>query len=158
EYANGAWTSLGGVLNADAVQGSAQRVSLGVYNGRPVAAWGEINLDALRQVYVKQWTGSSWTLLAGSGGPPDTAAPTPPPSSSAVAISSSQINVTWGAATDLVGVTGYFVYRGGVQIADVTSKRSYSDTGLAPNTLYSYTIAAHDAAGNRSTLTSPVTA
>jgi hypothetical protein len=158
EYANGAWTSLGGLLNADPVQGSAQRVSLGIFNGRPVAAWGEINLGAQRQIYVKQWTGSGWSQLAGAGGPPDTVAPTVPATPSATPASSNQINIAWGPSTDLVGVTGYFVYRGGVQIADVTWQRSYSDTGLAPSTSYSYTIAAHDAAGNRSNPTQPVSA
>jgi|GEM_PF-1015829 len=79
-------------------------------------------------------------------------ADTTPPSIStgltATAISSSQINLSWIASTDNVGVAGYRVYRGGVEIASVTSGTSYQNTGLAPSTTYSYTVAAYDAAGN----------
>lgn len=66
KYAGGTWTALGSSLNADALQGSAERVSLAVLNGQPVAAWGEVKPGTLRQIYVKQWNGSSWTLLAGA--------------------------------------------------------------------------------------------
>src|SRR3989344_1829192 len=42
---------------------------------------------------------------------PDTTAPTTPTNLSATAVSSSQINLSWTASTDNVGVTGYNVYR-----------------------------------------------
>ena len=86
-------------------------------------------------------------LYAYTGGPPDTQAPTTPTNLSASVVSSSQINLSWTASTDNVGVTGYRVYRGGTQITTVTGT-SYSDTGLSPSTTYSYTIAAVDGAGN----------
>ena len=66
---------------------------------------------------------------------------------SASAVSSSQINLSWNAATDNVGVTGYRVYRGGSQIA-TTAAASFSNTGLNASTAYSYKVAAIDAAGN----------
>ena len=65
---------------------------------------------------------------------------------SAQAASSSQINLTWNASTDNVGVTGYRIFRGGTQIA-TTAGTSYSNTGLSASTAYSYTVAAYDAAG-----------
>jgi chitodextrinase len=77
----------------------------------------------------------------------DTQAPTIPANLSATAVSSSQINLTWTASTDNVGVTGYRIYRGGTQI-NTSATNSYSDTGLSPSTNYSYTVAAYDAAGN----------
>ena len=77
----------------------------------------------------------------------DTTSPTVPTNLSAIAISSSQINLSWTASTDNVAVTGYRIYRGGVQI-DTTTLVSYSNTGLSPSTSYSYTVAAYDAAGN----------
>jgi hypothetical protein len=53
-----------------------------------------------------------------------------------------------------VGVTGYRVFRcqgtgctPGTQVS-VASGTSYSNTGLSPNTTYSYQVKAHDAAGN----------
>jgi chitodextrinase len=66
---------------------------------------------------------------------------------SATAISSSQINLSWTASTDNVGVAGYRVFRNGNQIATVTTT-SYSNTGLAASTAYTYTVSAFDAAGN----------
>jgi hypothetical protein len=82
-----------------------------------------------------------------SGGSGDTQAPTAPANLTASAVSSSQINVSWTAATDNVGVSGYNIYRGGSKIAS-TSSTSYSDTGLTASTTYSYTVKAYDAAGN----------
>jgi hypothetical protein len=144
----GSWTTLGSTLNADPVNGSAQRVSLGVLNGQPVAIWGEIELAALRQVYVAQWNGSNWVQLPGTGGPADITPPTAPTKLTATPISSSQINVSWTGSTDNVGVTGYYVYRNSAQVGNVTAVLSFQDTGLNPGTTYSYTVAAYDAAGN----------
>ena len=77
--------------------------------------------------------------------PADTTAPSTPTNLSASAISSSQINLTWTASTDNVGVTGYEVFRGGVQVAS-PSGTSYSDTSLSASTAYSYTVKSVDAA------------
>ncbi len=90
---------------------------------------------------------------SGSGTPPpppppsDTTLPTAPGLVTATSPSSSQITLTWGAATDNVGVTGYRIYRGGVQVATTTST-TYVDSGLAASTTYSYTVRAYDAASN----------
>ncbi len=80
---------------------------------------------------------------------PDTTAPSVPASLTAAGFSSSQINLSWSASSDNVGVSGYRVYRNGVQVA-TTSSPGYSNTGLAADTAYSYTVAAFDAAGNLS--------
>jgi CubicO group peptidase (beta-lactamase class C family) len=64
-------------------------------------------------------------------------------------VSSTQIDLTWDASSDNVGVTGYRVYRDGVEIT-ITSATSYSDGGLTPSTTYAYTVEALDAAGNAS--------
>ncbi|MDD5323186.1 MAG: CARDB domain-containing protein [Methylococcales bacterium] len=90
-----------------------------------------------------------------AGGTTDTQVPTTPVNLKSVAISSSQISLSWTASTDNVGVTGYKVFRKGVQIATVTGI-SYSDTGLTSNTAYSYTVSAYDAAGNNSAQSSSV--
>ena len=87
---------------------------------------------------------------------PDTIPPTAPSNLAATAVSSSQINLTWTASTDNVGVTGYQVQRcqgagcsNFAQIAAPTTT-TYSDTGLAASTSYSYRVRATDAAGNLS--------
>jgi chitodextrinase len=79
----------------------------------------------------------------------DTTAPSVPGGLTAAAASSSQINLSWSASTDNVGVTGYKVFRNGVQIA-TTSALAYANTGLLPATTYSFAVAAFDAAGNSS--------
>src|SRR2546429_565273 len=74
----------------------------------------------------------------------------------ATAVSGSQINLSWTAATDNVGVTGYPVERcqgaGCTSFAPIgtAAGTTYSDAGLAANTSYSYQVRATDAAGNPS--------
>lgn len=107
-------------------------------------------------MYVKYTSSGTVVYLykhaAGSGSTPppsDTIAPTTPTGLSVVAASSSQINVSWTASTDNVGVAGYRIFRQGQQIAMATGT-SYQNTGLSPSTTYSYTVAAYDLAGNLS--------
>ena len=80
----------------------------------------------------------------------DTTAPTKPGSFTATAASTTQINLSWTASTDAVGVTGYTITRNGTTVTTTATGTSYSDTGRAAGTTYSYTISAHDAAGNAS--------
>jgi chitodextrinase len=82
-----------------------------------------------------------------SGGPSDTTPPSTPTGLTATAVSASQINLSWSASTDNVAVTGYIVRRDGSQVAAVAGT-SYSDSPLTPSTMYTYTVAARDAAGN----------
>jgi chitodextrinase len=94
------------------------------------------------------------TTTGGGGG--DTTPPSNPTGLSATAVSGSQINLSWTASTDNVGVTGYKVERcpGAscstfAQIATPTGT-TFSDTGLTALTSYSYRVRATDAAGNLS--------
>src|SRR5205823_2329597 len=88
---------------------------------------------------------------------PDTTPPMVPTGLTASAVSSSQINLSWTASSDNVGVSGYRVYRNGSQIA-TTGATSFANTGLSPSTTYSYTVAAYDAAGNLSAQSSSASA
>src|SRR5213596_3154871 len=84
---------------------------------------------------------------SGTGNTPaDTTPPTTPSGLTAAAAGSTGANLSWGASTDNVGVTGYIMRRNGVQVA-TPATTSYADTGLSVGT-YSYTVAARDAAGN----------
>src|SRR5437016_8525830 len=87
----------------------------------------------------------------------DTTPPSVPTGLTASAVSSSQINLSWTASSDNVGVSGYRVYRGGTQIA-TRSTTSFTNTGLSPSTTYTYTVAAYDAAGNLSAQSSSASA
>lgn len=95
------------------------------------------------------------SILTVSGS--DTTPPSVPTGVSATASSSTQINLTWSAATDNVGVTGYKVYRSGTLIGSPTAT-SYNDTGLTASSSYSYTVAACDAANNCSAQSSAASA
>lgn len=78
----------------------------------------------------------------------DTTAPTTS-TLSASGTTSSTTNLSWTAATDNIGVTGYNVYQGTVLKATVTTT-TYTVTGLTATTAYSFSVKAKDAAGNLS--------
>ena len=65
----------------------------------------------------------------------DTTAPSIPSAVAASAASSSQINITWTAATDTggSGLAGYRIYRGGV-LQGTTTATVYYSTGLSAST------------------------
>lgn len=86
----------------------------------------------------------------------DTISPSAPAGFTAAAVSSSQINLSWNASTDNVGVTGYRVEScSGASCANFAeiaapTATSYSNTGLTSNTSHTYRVRAADAAGNLS--------
>ncbi|MEO8064220.1 MAG: PQQ-dependent sugar dehydrogenase [Pseudomonadota bacterium] len=82
---------------------------------------------------------------------PDTTAPTVPAGVTVAPQSPTSILVSWTASNDAgTGVAGYLVYRGAsaTAIATVTTT-NYTDTSLAANTNYSYTVRAFDGATPR---------
>ncbi len=81
----------------------------------------------------------------------DTTPPTAPGTLTGDAPSHNRVDLSWGAATDNVGVTGYEISRDGSPIATVGAVTSYADTTVSPLTHYDYVVKAIDAAGNRST-------
>jgi fibronectin type 3 domain-containing protein len=82
---------------------------------------------------------------------PDTQPPTVPAGVAAQVGPVGEVDVSWTAATDNVGVTGYTIYRGGTLLATVSaSSLSYADHTATGLTTYSYTVDAFDAAGNHS--------
>ncbi|QWF82711.1 fibronectin type III domain-containing protein [Amycolatopsis sp. CA-230715] len=87
----------------------------------------------------------------------DTVAPSAPGAVTVGDVTSNSVALSWGAATDNVGVTGYDVYQGTTLVKSVTGTSATID-GLAPDTDYSFTVKAKDAAGNISPATAAVTA
>lgn len=85
----------------------------------------------------------------------DTTPPSTPVLLSADPIASTQIDVSWSAATDDTVVSGYSVLRDGLPVA-TTTLLSYSDTGLAPSTTYSYAVRAFDPSLNYSTTSNAI--
>jgi len=85
---------------------------------------------------------------------PDTQAPTIPTNFAATA-GTRQVTLQWTAATDNVGVTGYYLTRDGVRIATLPANAtSFTNTGLTSGKRYYYQLRAFDAAGNRGAVAS----
>jgi fibronectin type 3 domain-containing protein len=113
-------------------------------------------IDEIR-VYNRVLTTAEIQALA------DSTVPGAPTGLSATAASSSQINLSWTASTDNIGVTGYLVERclGGTGCSSFTqigspTGTSYSDVGLAASTSYTYRVRATDTNSNLSAYSSPV--
>jgi hypothetical protein len=88
---------------------------------------------------------------------PDTTAPSVPTNLAGTAFSRQRIDLTWTASTDTAGtnerssgLSGYKLYRDGALRATLGLVTSYSDTGLATGTTYSYRLSAFDVALNES--------
>jgi hypothetical protein len=73
------------------------------------------------------------------------------------AASGAQMNLTWTASSDNLGVAGYRIFRGSKEVGTSTTN-SYQDTGLSGSTSYSYAVSAYDAAGNNSGLSNTAAA
>jgi hypothetical protein len=89
--------------------------------------------------------------------PADATAPSKPSGINLLVAGTNQIAIDWSASTDNVGVTGYEVYRDGVLVKKDVTTTYFIDSGLSPNTVYSYQVRATDSAGNRSTASNNLT-
>ena len=85
----------------------------------------------------------------------DTEDPTAP-TTLAAAAGATSVALTWHAATDNVGVTGYRVWQGSLLLGSPTST-NYPVSGLGCGTSYAFHVAAVDAAGNASAQASVTT-
>ena len=81
----------------------------------------------------------------------DTQAPSVPQNQSISSVTESSFRMSWSAATDDVGVTGYAVYLDGAKVGTTTGT-SYTYSGLTCGTTYTIGLEAFDAAGNTSDL------
>lgn len=90
-----------------------------------------------------------------TAGTPDATAPTAPTNLVASGTTSSSTNLSWTAATDNVGVSGYDIYSGSTLLGS-TATTSYTVSGLSASTTYSFTVKAKDAAGNVSAASNTV--
>lgn len=73
--------------------------------------------------------------------PPPPVIPSAPVGLSATATSSSAIDLSWDANTDMP-IAQYIVYRNGVSAGEITSGTSFHDSALDANTEYRYTVSA----------------
>jgi len=126
------------------------------FGDAPLAA-GRTFTDPLSGVSITTQSVSSAgaTVLVTFAGGGDTQPPTTPGNLVATPSGSTSIALSWSASTDNVGVSGYRVSRNGSQVATV-SGTTWTDSGLAVGTSYTYSVVAYDAAGNVSPAASAV--
>jgi len=110
--------------------------------GAIISATDIYGIDSPEVIATKE----AWNAVGVYGPGPDTQAPTSPVLSS-TSKTQTTISLSWTAATDNVGVTGYDVFVDGTLTASQTA-RTYTVTGLTANTSYSIYVVAKDAAGN----------
>ncbi len=94
------------------------------------------------------WGGPQAEDRFNSGGG-DTEAPTAPSSLSAQNTTQTTTDLSWTASTDNVGVIAYQIFNGSTQVT-ATSNTNFTVTNLTPNTSYTFSVRAIDAAGNAS--------
>ena len=122
------------------------------------------NVTSLSTTSVSPNRTTTYTLTASNSAGSSTAAvtvvvsssadsqpPTPPTLYSATASSPTEVDLAWTASTDNVGVTGYQILRNGSAISSISaSAHTYADGSVSPNSTYTYSVKAFDAAGNYS--------
>ncbi|MEG8274898.1 cellulase family glycosylhydrolase [Streptomyces sp. AHA2] len=95
-----------------------------------------------------------------SAGGKDATPPTAPGTPTASGATSSSVTLSWAAATDATGVTGYDVVRigsGAETAVASTTATTITLTGLSSATSHTFAVYARDAAGNRSPRSATVT-
>jgi len=140
---------------------TAQYAALGIYdNGSIVGLTDEVSWSVQGSIGSVSPTGlfnasqdgtgsieASYSGIVGTSTPITVSiageSPLPPTNLSGVAVSPTQVNLTWNQST---GATSYIVYRNGVRIG-TTTPTSYSDGGLLPSTTYTYTVMAFGSNG-----------
>jgi chitodextrinase len=98
------------------------------------------------------WTAAPLAVKTTGAALPDTTPPSVPAGLTGSAVSNTQINLSWSASTDNVGVKGYYVYLNNVALTTTTAT-SFQHTGLTAGTTYNYRVSAFDAIPNHSAWT-----
>ncbi|ULR55875.1 cellulase family glycosylhydrolase [Streptomyces deccanensis] len=114
-----------------------------------LSAWGQRIFNGVNGIAQ---TAEEATVFGG-GTPGDTQAPSTPGTPAASAVAATSATLSWTAATDNVGVTGYDIVRvsGATETKLAASTtNSVTLTGLTADTAYTLAVYARDAAGNRS--------
>jgi Glycoside-hydrolase family GH114/N-terminal glycosyl-hydrolase-114-associated domain/Fibronectin type III domain len=159
-WSTGAWAPLG--TNAGAPDWGAWRQLTFTASGTPSAYVSStqgvrVQLRSNNAADAADVDYLAVSLTTGTA-PTDITAPSSPTGLAVTAKTSSSVSLSWGAATDDVGVTGYEVFQG-TSTTPVATATATSATvnGLAASTAYSFTVKARDAAGNRSAASTAVT-
>jgi|GEM_PF-649283 len=123
------------------------RIALQVHDSP--AEWPQGAVARFRNIRIRDLSENSWA--------PDSLAPTAPSNLEITDVTGSSVSFQWPASIDDVGVSGYRVFRNGVEAGTAVSTH-FTDAGLASDAACIYTVRAFDAAGNVSGPSSSLTA
>lgn len=102
-----------------------------------------------------KWSAQSAALVVRTL--PDTTDPAIPVAPVASAVTVTGLTLSWPASTDDVAVTGYEVFRNNVSLGTTPATTlTRAVTGLTPDTAYTFTVRARDAAANWSDPSAPL--
>jgi chitodextrinase len=87
---------------------------------------------------------------------PDTTAPDAITDLSAINATDTTVDLFWSEPNDNIGVTEYEVFQNGLSLGLTGGSITFNVTGLSPETLYTYTVFAQDAAGNVSLVSNSI--
>lgn len=135
------------LLNAHAASGDALQ--------SPLLAGETFRYDGLRIKTVSAGGGQAVVSVTLNDDGVDREAPTAPTGVWHGLTDDDEISLYWNASSDDTGVTGYTIYRDGMQIGS-SGSASYVDATAAPGA-HVYTVRARDAAGNVSAASAPYT-
>ncbi|MBB5779203.1 glycosyl hydrolase 2 galactose-binding domain-containing protein [Nonomuraea jabiensis] len=152
------------MLDADVVDAAGKPVLPIQWSDNAISLWPGESRTLTATYRASDLTGSPSVRVAGWNtatltvptGPPDTQSPSVPGNLRTTGKTSSSVSLAWDASTDNVGVTGYDVYNGNALATTVTGTTA-TVSGLAAGTPYTFTVRAHDAAGNSSAPSNAVT-
>lgn len=163
-----------GVLEAELSDGSAPKFSTSYEDSDPnvinnsggatakvvtliyKAASEEQTLTVTYKMNYNHWGNTLW-LQAAALSVADTIEPAAPQGSEAYGVTATSAAIRWEAATDNVGVAGYGIFKNGQYVGSSLARTtSYFVQGLEPQTVYTFTVKARDAAGNWSEAGTPV--
>ncbi|MET8436650.1 cellulase family glycosylhydrolase [Streptomyces sp900116325] len=120
-----------------------------------LSSWGQRIFNGVNGIAQT----SREATVYGGANPGDTQAPSTPGTPTASAVAATSVTLTWTAATDNVGVTGYDIVRvngGSETTVTASTTNTATVTGLTADTAYTFAVYARDAAGNRSTRSATV--
>jgi chitodextrinase len=117
------------------------------FTDAPLAVGKSVTDPDTGTTFTTQTVSSTAATVAISLSGGDTSPPTVPGNLTATSVLANSVSLSWSPSTDNVGVTGYRVKRGGVDIGS-TASTSFTDGTVSPGTTYLYSVVAYDAAGN----------